>query len=74
MKPSLIHLFNDLEGFAMPAFLRINPADNVAVALEPLAAGTVLSLPEGNVAAVEEIPAGHKIALCDIAEGENIIK
>ena len=58
----------------MPAFLRINPADNVAVALEPLAAGTVLSLPEGNVAAVEEIPAGHKIALCDIAEGENIIK
>ncbi|MBR7174337.1 MAG: UxaA family hydrolase, partial [Clostridia bacterium] len=58
----------------MPAFLRINPADNVAVALEPLAVGTVLSLPEGSVAAVEEIPAGHKIALCDIAEGENIIK
>ena len=43
----------------MPAFLRINPADNVAVALEPLPAGAVLSLPEGSVAALEEIPAGH---------------
>ena len=58
----------------MPAFLRINGADNVAVALEPLAAGRVLDLPEGPVTVVEEIPAGHKIALRDISETENIIK
>ena len=58
----------------MPAFLRINSADNVAVALEPLSSGIMLSLPEGNVTVREDIPAGHKIALSDIAEGENIIK
>ena len=58
----------------MPSFLRINAADNVAVALEPLAKGSVLTLPEGGVTALEDIPAGHKIALRDIPEGENIIK
>ncbi|MBQ8072221.1 MAG: altronate dehydratase [Clostridia bacterium] len=58
----------------MPSFLRINAADNVAVALEPLAKGSVLTLPEGEVTALEDIPAGHKIALRDIPEGENIIK
>ncbi len=58
----------------MPAFLRINPADNVAVALEPLAAGTELSLPEGTLVLPGDIPAGHKLALRDIAEGENVVK
>ena len=58
----------------MPAFLRINAADNVAVALEPLATGSVISLPEGDVTVLEDIPAGHKIALSDIAAGEKIVK
>ena len=58
----------------MPSVLRIQPADNVAVALEPLAAGAAVSLPGLSVTALEDIPAGHKIALQDIAEGENIIK
>ena len=46
----------------------------MAVALEPLSAGAVLDLPDGPVTALEDIPAGHKIALRDIAENENIIK
>ena len=58
----------------MPSFLRINQADNVAVALETLQPGTVLDLGASTVTAKEEIPAGHKIALQDIPEGENIIK
>ena len=58
----------------MPSVLRIHPTDNVAVALEPLSAGTELTLPGLSLTAVEDIPAGHKIALRDIAEGENIIK
>ncbi len=58
----------------MPSVLRINSADNVAVALEPLAAGTALSLPGLSLTVLEDIPAGHKIALFDIPEGENIIK
>ena len=56
----------------MPSFLRINAADNVAVALEALPAGSVLSLPGFSVTALEDIPAGHKIALKEIPEGENV--
>ena len=58
----------------MTSFLRIHPSDNVAVALEALPAGAVLETAEGPVTALEPIPAGHKIALQDLSEGENIIK
>ena len=46
--------------------IRIHPLDNVAVALATLTAGE-----EG---ALQTIPRGHKIALCDIAEGDPITK
>jgi len=56
-------------------FLKINPADNVAVAINPLAEGTVVTVDgAGDITLVSDIPAGHKFALRDIAEGENIIK
>ncbi len=59
----------------MKDFLKINPADNVAVAINPLAEGTVVNVEGvGDVTLVSDIPAGHKFALRDIAEGENIIK
>ena len=54
----------------MSRFIKITERDNVAVALEALKAGeTVL-----GVTLTEDVPAGHKFALCDIAEGENVIK
>jgi altronate dehydratase len=55
--------------------LVIHPRDNVAVALRTLAAGekaTAKGL-EGFTA-LEEIPASHKVALREIAAGEEIIK
>ena len=59
----------------MKDFLKINPADNVAVAINPLAEGTVVTVDgAGDITLVSDIPAGHKFALRDIAEGENIIK
>ena len=59
----------------MKDFLKINPADNVAVAINPLAEGTVVSVEgAGDITLVSDIPAGHKFALRDIAEGENVIK
>ncbi|MEZ3558182.1 MAG: altronate dehydratase family protein [Duncaniella sp.] len=59
----------------MKDFLKINPADNVAVAINPLAGGTVVSVEgAGDITLVSDIPAGHKFALRDIAEGENVIK
>jgi len=54
--------------------LQIHPADTVAVAVEAVEAGCVLTVGNCTVTALDPIPAGHKIALCDIPAGENIIK
>ncbi len=58
----------------MKDFLKINPADNVAVAINALSAGTALNVDGEEITLVADIPAGHKFALRDIAEGENVIK
>ena len=50
----------------MDKLLQIHKFDNVAVALENIAIG--------EFSAVNDIPKGHKIALKNIAKGENIIK
>ena len=54
--------------------LRISPLDSVAVAIQPVAKGETLSVGGVTVTALEDIPAGHKIALKDIREGEPVIK
>lgn len=53
-----------------PRFLRLNPADNVLVAVDEFAAG---SSPEG-VTARERVARGHKMAAAPIAAGEPIRK
>ena len=60
----------------MKDYLRINEKDNVAVAINELSVNSSLNLePEGTVVqTLEMIPAGHKVALRDISEGESIIK
>lgn len=60
----------------MRAF-QISFSDNTATALEPVTPGEVKLLGDAVEAAVEAkevIPAGHKIALRDIAAGEKIVK
>ena len=60
----------------MTAF-QIDERDNVATALKVLEPGTVRLLGdsrEKKLSVREEIPAGHKVALTDIAAGENIVK
>ena len=54
--------------------IHINEKDNVAVALVPIAAGTTLPIANRSVTAQEDIPQGHKMALCDLSEGADIIK
>ena len=44
--------------------LRFNPNDNVAVAMDALVAGDHVE--DGSFTAKEDIPAGHKIAVCNI--------
>lgn len=56
----------------MAKVLRIHPADAVAVALEPLAAGT--AIPDFGVVLAADIPQAHKFALRPIAAGEKVIK
>ena len=53
--------------------LRLRENDNVAVAKRPLAAGISLN---GSISLVtnREIPAGHKIAVSEIREGDAILK
>lgn len=56
---------------------QIDLQDNVATALNELNKGPVVlrgDSKEDVVYAVEHIPIGHKIALCDIDCGEDIVK
>ena len=53
--------------------IRIHPDDNVAVAIDRLAQGDQFSLDRVREAR-NEIPAGHKIALTRIANGDPVIK
>ena len=55
-------------------FIKINSADNVSVAVSDVAAGDICLVDGTELKALEDIPAGHKIALKDMAEGENVIK
>lgn len=59
---------------ARPRAVRINLADNVAVAVGPIAAGDSARVDGIEVTAREEIPAGHKIALRAIESGESVTK
>ncbi len=55
-------------------YIKINSLDNVAVALHGLGKGETVS-PEGNdLLLLEDIPAGHKFAIADIAAGSGVIK
>lgn len=58
----------------MKSFIRINSLDNVAVALQPLAKGTVVELDDIVVTLTEDIQQGHKFALKNLKNGESIIK
>ena len=58
----------------MKKYLKINAADNVCVALTDLKAGERVEVDGAAVTLAEDVARGHKIALCDLAEGENVIK
>jgi hypothetical protein len=56
------------------AALVISDRDNVATALEPLAAGRCLELGAHVVTILENVPSGHKVALRAIAAGQPVVK
>ena len=58
----------------MKNYMQIHEKDNVVVAIREIAAGEAIETGEAQVAAKETIPAGHKMALCDIPSGGDVIK
>lgn len=58
----------------MPEFIKINPLDNVVIALRDFSIGDTIVVDDIQIKVVNDVPKGHKIALKEIRENENIIK
>ena len=55
-------------------FIKINAADNVAVAIHDVEAGVSFDINGVSITTVNPVPAGHKVALEDMSEGTDIVK
>jgi altronate hydrolase len=55
-------------------FLKINPADSVVVCLTPKKQGDTIEVDGQQIVVSQDTPAGHKLLIKDVKEGENIIK
>ncbi|NVJ86284.1 MAG: altronate dehydratase [Algoriphagus sp.] len=53
--------------------LKIDPSDNVGVALQDLPKGEPIEMGETNLLLQDEVPAKHKFALEDLATGDSVI-
>jgi altronate hydrolase len=58
----------------MDKYIKINPSDNVAVALQSLAVGEQLDIDGELITIQTAVNAGHKFLLKDLDKGENVIK
>lgn len=54
--------------------LFLNPKDNVCTAITPISNGTTLRISGNTVVMKQNIPLGFKIAGCNIATNESIVK
>ena len=54
--------------------VRVHPSDDVAVAVDPLEPGDVVTVGDDTIRIREAIPAGHKIALRSLAVGDVVHK
>ena len=55
-------------------YLRINPADSVVVCLQPKKKGEIIEVEGQSIALNQDTPAGHKVLIKDVKQGEDIIK
>ena len=55
-------------------FIKINAADNVAVAIHDIEAGMSFDINGINICTLNQVPAGHKVALQDLEEGADVVK
>jgi altronate dehydratase small subunit len=54
--------------------LFLNPKDNVCTAIAPIPEGTTLQISGNTVVIKQNIPLGFKIAGCDLATQQSVIK
>lgn len=54
--------------------VKIHPSDNVAVAVDPVATGDVISVAGATIESRGDVPSGHKIALVRIPQGDPVFK
>jgi altronate dehydratase len=54
--------------------IQLHPRDNVAIARVPLSIGAALSVGGQSIRTRSAIPAGHKVAIKSVAEGENLVR
>ena len=54
----------------MSLLVKVNQSDNVAIAVQPLTAGTEIEGLHIN----QDIPQAHKVALADIPKGSPVIR
>lgn len=54
--------------------IKIRPNDTVAVLLNSIKKNETISVGVLHITAIDDIPRGHKIALCDIQKGDFVIK
>ena len=55
-------------------FLKINPADSVVVCMQPKQKGDVIEVDGLSITVNQDTPAGHKVLIKDVQQGEDIIK
>ncbi len=58
----------------MRSLLILHPKDNVAIALTSLHAGQAVEQDGRSLVVLEDVPAGHKLALTEVPEGECVVK
>ena len=55
-------------------FLKINPADSVVVCLSAKKQGDIIEVDGKQIRVNQDTPAGHKVLIVDVKQGEDIIK
>ncbi|MFL5540776.1 MAG: UxaA family hydrolase [Longimicrobiaceae bacterium] len=63
-----------METAVRPLLVRVHPDDDVAVAVAALAGGEEACVDGVRVTALQDVPAGHKVALREIVPGEPVRK
>lgn len=58
----------------MQDFIKINREDMAAVALKPMKKGMTVTVDDTQITLLEDIPQGHKFALCHMKKGAPVIK